>query len=159
MEKLFAKSWVVYAKRPFGGPKQVIEYLGRYTHKVAISNHRIKEVTDKEVRFVYKDYRKSGEKKEMTLSNVEFIRRFSLHILPKRFVRIRHYGILSSSWKRGKLQDLQESLKVERSVFVPQTMLRKCRCCKKGNLVAIAIFGQRGPPQDFLFLTQTFSAK
>ena len=158
-ERLFSKNWVVYAKRPFGGPKQVIEYLGRYTHKVAISNHRIKEVTDKEVRFAYKDYRKGGEKKEMTLSNVEFIRRFSLHILPKRFVRIRHYGILSSSWKRGKLQDLQESLKVERSVFVPQTMLRKCRCCKKGNLVTIAIFGQRGPPQDFLFVTQTFSAK
>ena len=102
-EKLFSKNWVVYAKRPFGGPKQVIVYLGRYTHKVAISNHRIKEVTDKEVRFAYKDYRKGDEKKEMTLSNVEFIRRFSLHILPKRFVRIRHYGILSSSWTRGKL--------------------------------------------------------
>ena len=95
----------------------------------------------------------------MVLSHEEFIRRFAMHILPKRFVKIRHYGILSSSWKRGKLQGLQESLKVERSVFVPQTMLRKCRCCKKGNLVTIAIFGQRGPPQDFLFVTQTFSAK
>ena len=95
MDKLFSKNWVVYAKRPFGGPKQVIEYLGRYTHKVAISNHRIKEVTDQQVRFGYKDYRKGGEKKEMTLSNQEFIRRFSLHILPKRFVRIRHYGIVS----------------------------------------------------------------
>ncbi|AZB22989.1 IS91 family transposase [Kaistella haifensis] len=159
MEKLFAKNWVVYAKRPFGGPKQVIEYLGRYTHKVAISNHRIKEVTDREVRFGYKDYRKGGEKKEMTLSNQEFIRRFSLHILPRRFVRIRHYGILSSSWKRGKLQNLQAELKVERIVFLPQTLLKKCRCCKEGNLVTIAIFGQRGPPQDFLFVTQPLSAK
>ena len=159
MDKLFSKNWVVYAKRPFGGPKQVIEYLGRYTHKVAISNHRIKEVTDKEVRFGYKDYRKGGEKKEMTLSHVEFIRRFSLHILPRRFVRIRHYGILSSSWKRGKLQNLQAELKVERIVFLPQTLLKKCRCCKEGNLVTIAIFGQRGPPQDFLFVTQPLSAE
>nr|WP_262602965.1 hypothetical protein [Chryseobacterium taklimakanense] len=79
--------------------------------------------------------------------------------MPKRFVRIRHYGILSSSWKRGKLQGVQESLKVERSVFVPQTMLRKCSCCKKGKLVTIAVFGQRGPPQDFLFVTQPFSAE
>ena len=109
--------------------------------------------------FSYKDYRQKGIRKQMVLSHEEFIRRFAMHILPKRFVRIRHYGILSSSWKRGKLQGLPESLKVERSVFVPQTMLRKCRCCKKGNLVTIAIFGQRGPPQDFLFVTQTFSAK
>ena len=109
--------------------------------------------------FSYKDYRQKGIRKQMVLSHEEFIRRFAMHILPKRFVRIRHYGILSSSWKRGKLQGLQESLKVERSVFVPQTMLRKCRCCKKANLVTIAIFGQRGPPQDFLFVTQTFSAK
>uniref|UniRef100_UPI00289949A3 IS91 family transposase n=1 Tax=Kaistella carnis TaxID=1241979 RepID=UPI00289949A3 len=159
IDQLFTKNWVVYAKRPFGGPKQVIEYLGRYTHKVAISNHRIKEVTDKEVRFGYKDYRKGGKKKEMTLSNTEFVRRFSLHILPKRFVRIRHYGILSSSWKRGKLQDLQESLEVKRTVFVPQTLLRKCRCCKEGNLITIALFGQRGPPQDFLAVFNASSAK
>ncbi|AZI39724.1 IS91 family transposase [Epilithonimonas vandammei] len=159
MDRLFAKKWVVYAKRPFGGPKQVIEYLGRYTHKVAISNHRIKEVTDKEVRFGYKDYRKGGEKKEMTLSHVEFIRRFSLHILPRRFVRIRHYGILSSSWKRGKLQSLQSDLNIRVPEAKPKTLLNKCRCCKEGNLVTIAIFGQRGPPQDFLFVTQPLSAK
>ncbi|QBO58794.1 hypothetical protein NBC122_01986 [Chryseobacterium salivictor] len=159
MDKLFSKNWVVYAKRPFGGPKQVIEYLGRYTHKVAISNHRIKEVTEREVRFGYKDYRKGGEKKEMTLSNVEFIRRFSLHILPKRFVRIRHYGILSSSWKRGKLQNLQSDLNIRIPEAKPKTLLNKCRCCKEGNLVTITIFGQRGPPQDFLFVTQPLSAK
>ena len=95
----------------------------------------------------------------MTLSNTEFVRRFSLHILPRRFVRIRHYGILSSSWKRGKLQDLQESLEVKRTVFVPQTLLRKCRCCKEGNLITIALFGQRGPPQDFLAVFNASSAK
>ena len=159
MDQLFTKNWVVYAKRPFGGPKQVIEYLGRYTHKVAISNHRIKEVTDKEVRFGYKDYRKGGEKKEMTLSHAEFIRRFSLHILPRRFVRIRHYGILSSSWKRGKLQSLQSDLNIKIPEATPKTVLNKCRCCKEGNLITSAVFGQRGPPQDFLFVTPHLSAK
>ena len=82
-----------------------------------------------------------------------------MHILPKRFVRIRHYGILSSSWKRGKLQSLQSSLKVERGVFVPRTLLRKCRCCKEGNLVTIEVFGQRGPPMEYLFVTQNIPAK
>ena len=159
MEKLFTKNWIVYAKRPFGGPKQVIEYLGRYTHKVAISNHRIKEVTDQQVRFEYKDYRKGGEKKEMTLANTEFVRRFSMHILPKRFIRIRHYGILSSSWKRGKLQALQSDLKIKIPEVTPKTLLNKCRCCKEGNLVTIAIFGQRGPPPEFLFVIQPLSAK
>ena len=95
----------------------------------------------------------------MTLSNQEFIRRFSLHILPRRFVRIRHYGILSSSWKRGKLQALQSDLKIKIPEVTPKTLLNKCRCCKEGNLVTIAVFGQRGPPQDFLFVTQTLSAK
>ena len=159
MDKLFTKNWVVYAKRPFGGPKQVIEYLGRYTHKVAISNHRIKEVTDHEVRFGYKDYRKEGQKKEMTLSNTEFVRRFSLHILPRRFVRIRHYGILSSSWKRGKLQDLQSDLKIQITEVKPKTLIKKCRCCKEGNLITIALFGQRGPPEDFLAVFNASSAK
>ena len=101
---LFEKNWVVYAKRPLGGPKQVIEYLGRYTHKVAISNHRIKNVTEQEVTINYKDYKDQSKTKQLTLKNEEFTRRFSLHILPKRFVQIRHYGILSSSRKRGKLQ-------------------------------------------------------
>jgi len=114
-DSLFQQPWVVYAKRPFGGPKAVIEYLGRYTHKVAISNHRIIYVDDSSVTFSYKDYRdKAAPKKTMPLSNEEFVRRFAQHILPHRFVRIRHYGILSSSWKRGKLQGLQQQLNVKR---------------------------------------------
>ncbi len=98
---LFKKKWVVFAKRPFLKPKYVIEYLGRYTHKIAISNYRILHI-DKEKRtvtFSLKDYRKSGVKTSQTMSSKEFIRRFVLHILPKGFTRIRHYGILSSSWK------------------------------------------------------------
>lgn len=157
LESLFKKDWVVYAKRPFGGPRQVIEYLGRYTHKVAISNHRIREVREKEVSFTYKDYRDGGKTKQMTLSNEEFIRRFAQHILPRRFVRIRHYGILSSSWKRGKLQTLQKELHVKRPGSKPRTLLRKCACCKTGTLITIEVFGKRGPPKKYLVENQTMS--
>jgi len=153
-DSLFQQHWVVYAKRPFGGPKQVIEYLGRYTHKVAISNHRIMQVTRSEVSFSYKDYRESGNKKIMTLSNEEFTRRFVQHILPPRFVRIRHYGILSGSWKRGKLQALQIQLKVKRPEVKIKTLLKKCPCCKTGTLITIEVFGKRGPPEKYLMEKQ-----
>ena len=155
IESLFQTPWVVYAKRPFGGPAQVIEYLGRYTHKVAISNHRIQAVTDTEVTFSYKDYKAKGAVKQMTLPNEEFTRRFAQHILPHRFVRIRHYGILSSTWKRGKLQQLQSSLKVVRSQAPVKTLFRKCPCCKTGTLVTIEVFGKRGPPEQYLTATPT----
>jgi hypothetical protein len=148
---LFSQPWVVYAKQPFAGPKQVIEYLGRYTHKVAISNHRIREIRDKEVLFSYKD---CGDKvhpvKLMTLIATDFVRRFAQHILPHRFVRIRHYGIMSSSWKRGRLQKLQEQLNVHRPDQPPKTLLRKCPCCKTGALITIEIFGKRGPLENYL---------
>ena len=150
LESLFQKEWVVYAKRPFGGPQQVIEYLGRYTHKVAISNHRLEKVDEKEVTFRYKDYKDAGASKLMTLSNGEFTRRFSQHILPLRFVRIRHYGILSSTYKRGKLQALQKALKVVRREPTGKTLLRRCPCCETGTLITIAVFGKRGPPKKYL---------
>lgn len=150
IESLFQKPWVVYAKRPFGGPQQVIEYLGRYTHKVAVSNHRLQAVTGQEVSFTYKDYKDGGRQKLMTLSNAEFVRRFAQHILPHRFVRIRHYGILSSSWKRGKLQALQKKAGVKRPAAIIKTMLHKCPCCKTGTMVTIEVFGKRGPPEKYL---------
>lgn len=109
-KQLFAKKWVVFAKRPFAGPKQVIEYLGRYTHKIAISNSRITKVTDTQVAFKYKDYRKNGEHKIMTLSIQEFIRRFAQHILPHAFHRIRHYGFLGSRFKKENLHKARKSL-------------------------------------------------
>ena len=103
---------MVYAKRPFGGPKQVIEYLGRYTHKIAISNRRITAVTDTHVSFTYKCYRKNGEKKTMTLPVREFIRRFAMHILPHKFHRMRHYGFLGSRHKKKYLAQARKSLGV-----------------------------------------------
>jgi hypothetical protein len=158
-KELWRKPWVVFAKKPFGSPKSVVEYLGRYTHKITISNHRIKSIDPQNVTFEYKDYRVAGVKKQMTLTHKEFIRRFSLHILPKRFVKIRHYGFLSSTWKRQKLQLLQEKLKVkvlekaEKKVFMP-----KCPCCKTGNLHRIAVFDQRGPPAWYLGGSQSSSS-
>lgn len=97
------KQWVIYAKRPFLGPQQVIEYLGRYTHKIAISNHRLLDVGQGKVTFRYKDYADSSTNKTMTLQATEFIRRFCLHVLPHGFVRMRHYGILASKNKAKEL--------------------------------------------------------
>lgn len=153
-EHLFKKNWVVYAKRPFGSPKTVVEYLGRYTHKIAISNHRIMHVDEQNVTFSYKDYRQKGLKKAMSLSHAEFIRRFAQHILPKKFVRIRHYGILSSTWKREKFQKIREHFKLQPIEKQPVTLLNKCRCCKVGNLVTIATFDGRGPPDFYLGVGQ-----
>ena len=150
-KQLWEKQWVVFAKKPFGCPKSVVEYLGRYTHKIAISNNRIQAIDDKNVTFDYKDYQQNGLKKQMTLAHEEFIRRFTLHILPKRFVKIRHYGFLSSTWKRQKLKLLQEKLKVHPFVKpTKESKIRKCQCCKTGNLHTILVFDQRGPPAWYL---------
>jgi predicted Zn-ribbon and HTH transcriptional regulator len=148
--KLYKHKWVVYAKRPFGGPKHVIEYLGRYTHKIAISNHRIKNISNNKVTFSYKDYREGAKKKTMSLTQKEFIRRFSLHILPKRFVRIRHYGILSSFWKRDKLKELQAKLNFTLSIQVIQTKNHQCPKCKSHSLQVVFQFDARGPPKYWL---------
>ena len=97
--KLYAQKWVVYAKRPFGGPEQVLNYLANYTHRVALSNRRIVAVDEQAqtVTFNWRDYRQGGKVKSLTLSAREFLRRFTMHILPTGLVRIRHYGILSNN--------------------------------------------------------------
>lgn len=101
-QELYAKEWVVYAKKAFGGPKQVLEYLGRYTHRMAISNYRILEVDDQQVTFSYLDRRKATfdqQSRQMSLKGEEFLRRFLLHVLPKGYRKIRHYGFLASRIK------------------------------------------------------------
>ena len=151
---LFDKPWVVYAKRPFGGPSQVIEYLGRYTHKIAISNHRITAMDEQTVSFSYKDYRQDGNRKEMTLSAMEFIRRFALHILPKGFVRIRHYGMLSNALKPAALPAIREQLLPAMEKNIPEKQIIEtplpieltCPCCKKGRMQHVMDFDHRGPP-------------
>ena len=95
--------WVVYAKPPFGGPEVVLKYLARYTHRAAISNHRLLELEDSQVQFRWKDYAHGGRRRTMTLSAIEFVRRLVMHVLPSGFVRIRHYGLLANRHRREKL--------------------------------------------------------
>jgi hypothetical protein len=99
----YAKDWVVYAKPPFGGPEQVLKYLARYTHRVAISNHRLVKFEAGRVTFRYHDYADSRKEKLLTLSAEEFLRRFVQHVLPKGFMKIRHYGLLSSQHREARL--------------------------------------------------------
>jgi hypothetical protein len=155
--QLFKKSWVTYAKKPFGKPAHVVEYLGRYSHKIAITNHRILSINNqkRQVTFSAKDYRKNGAKTTITLTTKDFIKRFQLHILPKGFTRIRHYGILSSSWKKEKLPKLQAEILGQPYVALtkktkPQTQLNRCPRCKKGELITLQTFDCRGPPKEYL---------
>ncbi len=104
LHKSKEKDWVVYAKKPFAGPKQVLKYLGKYTHRIAISNYRIIRVENEKVTFSYKDYADNSNLKELTLTVVEFMRRFLLHVLPPSFVRIRHYGLFGSKFKKKNLE-------------------------------------------------------
>jgi hypothetical protein len=152
--EVFKKKWVVFAKQPFARPENVIEYLGRYSHKIAISNHRILQIDQekKRVTFTAKDYRHGDKKIVLTLSTEEFVRRFGLHILPKGFTRIRHFGILSSSWKKEKLPQLQAELAVKKlATIIPEkpVLHRQCPSCKKGKLHTVLLFDARGPPQNW----------
>lgn len=108
--ELFKKKWVVYCKPPFDGTKGVLEYLGRYTHRIAISNHRIVKLEDDKVSFRWRDYADDNRRKIMTVDAHEFIRRFLLHVLPDRFVKIRHYGLLGNRCRKKKLDRCRELL-------------------------------------------------
>ena len=109
LRPLFRQDWVVYAKRPFGGPQHVLHYLARYTHRVAISNHRIVNVADGKVTFRWKDYAHNSKQRLMTVTAEEFLRRFLLHTLPRGFVRIRFCGFLANR-RRGELLPLCRQL-------------------------------------------------
>lgn len=104
IRKASKKDWVVYAKPPFSGPEQVLEYVSRYTHRIAISNHRILSLADNKVTFTWRDYADGNRKKEMTLDAIEFLRRFLLHVLPSRFVRIRYFGFLANGQRTKNIK-------------------------------------------------------
>jgi hypothetical protein len=104
LRRLHRQDWVVYAKPAFGGPRQVLRYLGRYTHRVAISNHRLLSFDGERVTFRWKDYAHGGKQRQMTLTGTEFLRRFFLHVLPKGFVRIRHFGFLANRFRVSRLK-------------------------------------------------------
>lgn len=156
---LFKRQWVIYAKRPFANTNSVIEYLGRYTHKIAISNHRIKNIDSNSITFSYKDYRHSEQQKEMTLEPMEFIRRFALHILPRGFVRIRHFGILSSTSKKMVIPTIRAQMPEKTIVPLNDRAITSfdhkiCPCCKTKTMVVIEIFDRRGPPAFPAFIKQ-----
>lgn len=118
-DRLYRSSWVVYCKPPFGGPRQVFAYLGRYTHRVAISNHRIVGMDGEAVTFRYRDYADGNRQKELTVSGVEFLRRFLLHVLPRHFVRLRHYGLHASGNVGTKLVRARELLEAAGHTALP----------------------------------------
>lgn len=144
---LFVKEWVVYAKPPFAGPKQVLSYLGRYTHRVAISNNRILHVDDKQVTFSWRDYHQDYKLIVTSLKGTDFLKRFCLHILPPGFTRIRHYGFLSSAAKAKALAALREYfclppsieyIKISWQAIARERMGIEAQCCKKcGHLMQI----------------------
>ena len=159
--------WVVYAKPPFGGPQQVLEYLGRYTHRVAISNNRLIGFADGKVSFHWKDYRRESRKKVMYLGAREFIRRFLLHVLPNGFQRIRHYGFLANRYRAVKLARCRQLLAApepavkhldapsdyrDRYEQLTGKSLSDCPKCGCGHMVCIETFPPgslpRGPPGE-----------
>ena len=121
ISKLYDTEWVSYSKTPFQKTQDVIDYLGRYTHRIAISNHRLIKLEDDKVTFRWRDYADNNKSKVMTLEAHEFIRRFLLHVLPDRFVKIRHYGILANRCGRGKLERAREVLAVDRKYSEKKT--------------------------------------
>jgi len=154
LTQLYAKKWVTYCKKPFGGPEQVLRYLGRYTHRVAISNHRIVNIADGKVTFKWRDYRDSNKTKLMTLDVFEFIRRFLLHILPARYYKIRYYGLLANRLRSARLNRCREILpfsqppaaaKSERLCWEDVLLelcgldIRKCPKCRTGRMVRKAL--------------------
>ena len=167
-EQLRAKQWVVYSKPPFGGPEQVLKYLARYTHRVAIANSRITAFDADSVRFRYQDYAGGRRHRMMQLEAVEFLRRFLQHVLPDRFVRIRHYGFLANRARKEKLplcrrliahatgNDKIAAPALEAGIESPADAGERCPACRQGTMRRIQEFRsqptweyrplRRGPP-------------
>ena len=152
--------WVVYAKPPFAGPEQVLDYVGRYTHRVAISNNRLLDIEAGQVRFRYKDYRNQDQQKTMALSADEFIRRFLLHALPDGFQRIRYYGFLGNRYRQEKLARCRQLLRMppaaesgeppqdyrDRHQELTGTSLRECPVCHRGLMFMVETLAAHRSP-------------
>jgi hypothetical protein len=136
LRQLFSKEWVVYAKPPFGGAEHVLNYLARYTHRVAISNHRLVSFKQDQVSFRWKDYAAGGKQKVMTVSTDEFLRRFLIHVLPKGLVRIRHFGLFANRRRAASLLRCREVLGARSSPQQPQpTSHTRCSLCSGDMLI------------------------
>jgi len=154
---LYNMEWITYFKEPMGGPAQVLEYLGRYTHKVAISNHRIKRLDkDNKVTFEYKDYADKGKKKLMTVTGEEFLRRYEQHILPPHFCKIRHYGYLGNYKRKQRVNEILAQMHLPQHAAQLQVstairMIEKygrdamlCSSCKKAKLELLYVLDSKG---------------
>lgn len=157
IDDAWAKNWNVFSQPSFGDAKHVIKYLGLYTHRVAISNNRILKIDNNNVSFHYKDYRQKGKRKTITMSGVEFLRRFSMHILPKRFVKIRYYGILSNRYQKLTAMYRAVQNNGDKDETRQQRMERltgfdvyQCPFCKKGNMINDEIIPRIRSPAKFL---------
>src|SRR5271169_584362 len=152
--------WCVYAKRPFAGPEQVLAYVARYTHRVAISNNRLLAIDEGKVRFHWKDYRNANQQKTMTHAANEFIRRFLLHVLPDGFQRIRYYGFLANRYREQKLARCRQLLAMPEPVppddqtaedyrdqyhELTGTSLTQCPACQRGRMVIIEVLKPAKP--------------
>ena len=150
-QKLAEIEWIAYAKRPFAGPEQVLEYLGRYTHRIAISNNRLLDINNGRIVFSYRDRKNNNEKKTMNLDAEEFIRRFLLHVLPKGFMKIRYFGFLSNIKKKECIQIIRKLLEskaklVEQVKETVQEIMQRvtgiditcCPKCQKGKMIKIS---------------------
>lgn len=147
-DSLYRREWIVYSKAPFSSAEYVLQYLGRYTHRVAISDNRIIKVTKESILFKWRDYKDNNKEKVMSLTPKEFIRRFTMHILPYKFVKIRHYGILSNRNKNLKFKRCLEIFSIKpkeleilssAELFLKLTGVKigKCKNCENGNLINI----------------------
>jgi len=161
LDCVWEKPWVVYCEPPLGNARQIVKYLGQYTHRVAISNHRIQNIDHSGVSFFYKDYKDNSKKKLTKLSGVEFLRRFCQHILPYRFVKIRHYGILSSKQKdRIKpLQAKRPETKVketnqERILRLTGFDRYQCPFCNAGTMNTVELLPRIRSPTNVLYKTK-----
>lgn len=146
------KKWNVYAKAPFGGPEQVVNYLGRYTHKIAITKHRIEKIEAGKTIFKYRDYADGNKEKRMTLTHEEFLRRFEQHILPKGFVKIRYYGYLKNYNKGKRLERIFEKMALPKrraKLYIPVRArilerygkdITQCEHCNKGKMILVACY-------------------
>jgi hypothetical protein len=164
LDDVWKKPLVVYCKPPFGNAQQIVKYLGQYSHRVAISNHRIKNISDSGVTLYYKDYKDESRVKPTTLSGVEFLRRFCMHILPKRFVKIRYYGILSTKQKdrvksllARKPETKVTETRQERIVRLTGFDSRLCPVCKTGFMHTIELLPKIRAPTNVLYLARILS--
>jgi len=153
-KRFYDKKWVVYCKPPFGGPKGVLQYLGRYTHRIAISNNRILANRDGNVSFLWRDYADDSRKKTMTLKADEFIRRFLLHVLPERYVRIRHFGLLANRSRKDNIAACRKIIGGGKTATKENTSqetwqeqlfricgidVAACPVCQKGRMCRVAL--------------------